>query len=103
MATNYNPSIVTDGLRFCLDAANTKSYPCSGTTWTDISGKNHDGTLTNGPTFSSDNGGRGSGTIQRRIIYFRKGGRGGREGGCHDDINNNCIMKNILYCYIFIF
>ena len=57
MATNYNPSIVTDGLRFCLDAANTKSYPGSGTTWTDISGKNHDGTLTNGPTFSSDNGG----------------------------------------------
>ena len=57
MATNYNPSIVTDGLRFCLDAANTKSYPGSGTTWTDISGKGHDGTLTNGPTFSSDNGG----------------------------------------------
>ena len=57
MATNYNPSIVIDGLRFCLDAANTKSYPGSGTTWTDLSGKNHDGTLTNGPTFSSDNGG----------------------------------------------
>ena len=57
MGLAHSPSIVIDGLRFCLDAANTKSYPGSGTTWTDISGKNHDGTLTNGPTFSSDNGG----------------------------------------------
>ena len=56
MGLAHSPSIVIDGLRFCLDAANTKSYPGSGTTWTDISGKNHDGTLTNGPTFSSDNG-----------------------------------------------
>ena len=57
MATNYNPSIVSDGLVLCLDAANTKSYPGSGTTWTDISGKGYDGTLTNGPTFSSNYGG----------------------------------------------
>ena len=57
MATNYNPKIVTDGLVLCLDAANTKSYPGSGTTWTDISGKGYDGTLTNGPTFNSDYGG----------------------------------------------
>ena len=55
MATNYNPKIVMDGLALCLDAANTKSYPGSGTTWKDISGKGNDGTLTNGPTFSSDN------------------------------------------------
>ena len=55
MATDYNHSIVTDGLVLCVDAANTKSYPGSGTTWTDISGKNHNGTLINGPTFSSDN------------------------------------------------
>ena len=57
MATNYNPSINTDGLVLCLDAANTKSYPGSGTTWTDVSGEGHDGTLTNGPTFSSNYGG----------------------------------------------
>ena len=55
MSTRYNPSIVRDGLAFYLDAANTKSYPGSGTTWTDISGKGNDGTLTNGPTFNSDN------------------------------------------------
>ena len=62
MATDYNPSIVTDGLVLCLDAANTKSYPGSGTTWTDVSGKGYDATLTstnlsNGPTFNSDYGG----------------------------------------------
>ena len=55
MSTKYNPSIVKDNLVLYLDAANTKSYPGSGTTWTDISGKGNDGTLTNGPTFSSDN------------------------------------------------
>ena len=55
MSTRYNPSIVRDGLALYLDAANTKSYPGSGTTWTDISGKANTGTLTNGPTFSSDN------------------------------------------------
>ena len=57
MATSYSPSIVTDGLVLCLDAANSKSYPGSGTSWADLSGNSYNGTLTNGPTYSSDNGG----------------------------------------------
>ena len=57
MALAHSPSIVTDGLALCLDGANVKSYPGSGTTWKDLSGKGNDGTLTNGPTFSSDDGG----------------------------------------------
>jgi hypothetical protein len=44
-------------LVLALDAANPSSYPGSGTTWTDLSGNNNHGTLTNGPTFSSANGG----------------------------------------------
>lgn len=56
MATNYSPKIVTNGLVLCLDAANRKSYSGSGTVWTDLAGSNN-GTLTNGPTFSSANGG----------------------------------------------
>jgi hypothetical protein len=48
--------IVTDGLVFAVDAANYQSYPGSGTTWTDLAGSNN-GTLTNGPTFDSGNGG----------------------------------------------
>ena len=57
MAISYNPRTVTDGLVLGLDAANTKSYPGSGTTWTDLSGLGNNGTLTNGPTYSSSNGG----------------------------------------------
>jgi hypothetical protein len=57
MGVAYNSSIVTSGLVLALDAANTKSYPGSGTTWTDLSGNSNTGTLTNGPTYSSANGG----------------------------------------------
>jgi hypothetical protein len=51
------PNIVTDGLVLALDAANTKSYISGSTTWNDLSGNGNNGTLTNGPTFSSANGG----------------------------------------------
>jgi len=57
MGIAYNPRIVTDGLVLALDAGNTKSYPGSGTTWYDLSGNGNNGTLTNGPTYSSVNGG----------------------------------------------
>jgi hypothetical protein len=53
----HSPSIVMNGLVLCLDAGNSKSYPGSGTTWTDLSGRGNTGTLTNGPTYSSANGG----------------------------------------------
>ena len=56
MGVNYNPKIVTDGLVLCYDAANDRSYPNTGTTWTDLAGSNN-GTLTNGPTFDTTNGG----------------------------------------------
>jgi len=51
------PNVVTNGLVLALDAANAKSYPGSGTVWRDLSGNNNSGSLTNGPTFSSANGG----------------------------------------------
>jgi hypothetical protein len=57
MGISYNPSIVSSGLVLALDASNPKSYPGSGTTWTDLSGNGNNGTLTNGPTYSSANGG----------------------------------------------
>ena len=57
MGISYNPRIVTDGLVLALDAGNRKSYPGSGTTWTDLSGRGNTGTLVNGPTYSSANGG----------------------------------------------
>jgi hypothetical protein len=57
MSYNTFTPIVTDGLVLYLDAANTKSYPGTGTSWLDLSKNGNNGTLTNGPTFSSLNGG----------------------------------------------
>ena len=56
MSYQFGNTLVTDGLVFYADAANGLSYPGSGTTWSDLVGSN-DGTLTNGPTFDSGNGG----------------------------------------------
>jgi hypothetical protein len=56
MAFHYSPKIVTDGLVLYLDAANTKSYS-SGLTWSNLSKISISGSLINGPTFSSLNGG----------------------------------------------
>lgn len=50
-------NIVTDGLVLYLDAANTKSYISGSTIWNDVSRSQTNGTLINGPTFSSGNGG----------------------------------------------
>lgn len=54
------PQIVTSGLVLHLDAANPKSYPGTGTTWYDRAGNFNggvfnNGTLVNGPSFSSAN------------------------------------------------
>ena len=57
MGVNYNPKIVTDGLVLCLDAANKRSYPGAGTTWSDLTNNNYSGTLENNAAFTSANGG----------------------------------------------
>jgi hypothetical protein len=59
MSLSHSPAIVTDGLVLCLDAANQRSYPKSGTTWSDLSGNGNHGALQNmdGANFSSDNRG----------------------------------------------
>ena len=57
MAYANGPKIVTDGLVLCLDAANSKSYPGTGTAWNDLSGNGNNGTLINGVGYNSNNGG----------------------------------------------
>ena len=57
MAASLGPKIITNGLLLALDAADRNSYPGSGTLWTDLSGQGNNGALTNGPTYSSANGG----------------------------------------------
>lgn len=56
MATNGGPNIIEEGLVINLDGGNSKSYPGSGTTWTDPVGGNNF-TLINSPTFDLNNKG----------------------------------------------
>jgi hypothetical protein len=52
-------TIVRDGLVLHLDANNSGSYlpPYNSNIWVDISGKNNNSTLNNGPVFNNGNGG----------------------------------------------
>ena len=56
MGCSAGPSVASAPVLY-LDAGNSRSYPGSGTTWTDLSGRGNTGTLVNGPTYSSANGG----------------------------------------------
>jgi hypothetical protein len=51
--------IVTNGLVLALDAANIRSYPGSGTVWSDLSGNAYNGTLSGSalPTYNASNKG----------------------------------------------
>lgn len=50
-------NIVTNGLVMYLDAANYASYTSGSLTWYDLTKNNNSGSLINGPTFNSGNGG----------------------------------------------
>ena len=49
--------VVDSSLLIWLDAAQSKSYPGSGTTWTDLTGRGNNGSLIGGPIYTSSNGG----------------------------------------------
>lgn len=53
---NFNVQIVTSDLLAWLDAGNPSSYPGSGSTWTDLSNNNKNGTLVN-TSYTSGAGG----------------------------------------------
>ena len=55
---DYSVAPITSGLIVHLDAGVAASYPGSGSTWSDISGNSNNFTLTNSPTYSSDNKGK---------------------------------------------
>lgn len=46
MGVNYNTRIITDGLVLCLDSINSKSYPGSGTIWSNLVNSAYNGTAT---------------------------------------------------------
>ena len=57
MTNEAGPNIVYNGLVLYLDAANSRSYPGSGTTCSDLSANKVSGTLISGTTYSSANNG----------------------------------------------
>jgi len=57
MTVEAGPNIVDNGLVLCLDTSNSKSYPGSGTTWTDLTVNQYNATLISSPTYSSSNNG----------------------------------------------
>lgn len=57
MGVAGGPNTSESGLVLCLDAGNPRSYRSGSTTWFDLSGNGYTGSLTNGPGFSSTNGG----------------------------------------------
>lgn len=61
MALHHNPRAVTSGLIALLDAADTNSYPGSGTTWYDISGNGNNGSISSGEFVSGQKYLRNSG------------------------------------------
>jgi hypothetical protein len=75
VATGFNQQdIVKDGLVLWLDANDKTSYPGTGTTWRDLSRGGNNGTLTNGPTYNSANGGS--------IVF--------------DGVDDNVVLGNVL-------
>lgn len=53
MSLHHSPTIITSGLVCYLDARNSKSYPGSGTTWTNMLDATNNGTIS-GATYNSD-------------------------------------------------
>jgi len=60
MGLAHHPNVVTDGLVGCWDAGNRRSYPATGTTWTDVVGSSNGSFENSGGTslaFDSAHGG----------------------------------------------
>ena len=57
MATSYGPKLNTSNLVLALDTAERNSYFSGSSAWNDISGNNNTGTIFNGPSYDSTNGG----------------------------------------------
>ena len=55
MSYSNGPRIVTNGLVFKMDFANSKCYPGSGTSCYDIGGNSSTGEIVNSPTFTTSN------------------------------------------------
>ena len=54
MSGNIAPNIDTNGLILYLDAANSRSYPTTGTSWFNLISNNFNGIINNGATYTTN-------------------------------------------------
>lgn len=54
MARHHSPKLTIDGLRLCVDSANSKSYTNGSYEWIDISNYKHNGTISGGVSISNN-------------------------------------------------
>jgi hypothetical protein len=93
MSVFGGPNIIEDSLLLCLDAGNTKSYPETGATWTDISRNGRDFNLT-APfpaTYSFE--------ASSRSLKFTRSMPPASEAGAYADItvSGNLAVSTYLY------
>ena len=85
MGIRRGPNIVRDGLVFAVDAANPSSFVSgSGVIWKDQTVNQNDGTLTNGPVFDSDGGGRWQICMEIGITFDLSGISYGGQIDCYE-------------------
>ena len=83
---NYNYNIPTSGLVQCVDAANPRSYPGSGSTWYDVTGNGHNIALGAGVTYQSGTG--------RGVLQFAKDSTGyGTNSTLNLSASNNTVIS----------
>ena len=86
-----NNFYVKDGLVLYLDAGDSNSYPGTGTTWTDLSGNDNNGTLVNGVGYSGSDG--GSLVFDANNEYSTIPATSNFDFG-QDDFTISCFFKN---------
>lgn len=92
MGLSHSPKIVTSGLTLLLDAANSKSYPGSGATWTD---------LAQGLSFSSQGVTQTPFTTKKGAGCFDFNGSGYWEctsGSSNVDLGGDCTIILWFFC-----
>lgn len=83
---NYNYSIPTSGLVQCVDAANARSYPGSGSTWYDVTGNGHHIALGAGVTYQSN--------VGKGVLQFAKDTTGyGTNSTLNLSSSNNTVIS----------
>jgi hypothetical protein len=80
-STSISGGVIIDGLVLALDAGVSRSYPGSGTAWTDLSGNGNNGTLVNGVGYSGSNLGS--------LVF----------DGSNDNVSVN--LSSLIYCIDF--